>query len=204
MLVRVIFDTCTIRNHLHAKGHQLDLGAIKISKEQLRFSVAGGAYVELLAQLIEGRVKWSEWSQGIPAIDSILDQRWPILPTGRQLASIAGTQTDIEIDHESEKRHLQAVWRHLRNSESKQEIEQRGSYKEINGQEKSFELSVSTLQQVGNAHRTSWKDYIQEMQKLLPATIKNPTEEVILKLMMKNQGTYPGDPPDLSNKLDAV
>ena len=45
------------------------------------------------------------------AIDSILDQRWPLLPTGRQLAAIAGTQTDIAINIEAERRLLRAVWR---------------------------------------------------------------------------------------------
>jgi len=65
MLVRILLDTCTIRNHLHAIGKQLDIGAIRSSTEQLRFSLPGGAGVELLEQLTEGRVSWAEWTNGI-------------------------------------------------------------------------------------------------------------------------------------------
>src|SRR5690242_10616618 len=128
MLVRILLDTCTVRNHLHASGNQLDLGAIRSSTEQLRFSLPGGAGVELLEQLTEGRLPWLEWINGIPAIDSILDQRWPLLPTGRQLAAIAGTQTDLAIDIEAERRHLRAVWEVQRHARSTSDLLRRGWY----------------------------------------------------------------------------
>lgn len=100
LLVRIVLDTCTIRNHLHESGQRLDFEAIEASSDQLRLSVAGGAGFELLEQLTEGRLAWSEWPK-ISTVTPHLDDRWPLLPTGRQLAALSGTQTDIDIDAEA-------------------------------------------------------------------------------------------------------
>ena len=123
MLVRILLDTCTVRNHLHGLRGQLDFKAINSSSEELRFSLPGGTGAELIEQLTKGRITWSEWINGIPAIESILDQRWPLLPTGRQLAAIAETQTDIAINIEDERRHLGAVWRQLRHAKSTSDLQ---------------------------------------------------------------------------------
>lgn len=205
MLVRILLDTCTIRNHLHAIGKQLDISAIRSSTEQLRFSLPGGAGVELLEQLTEGRLSWAEWTNGISAIDSILDQRWPLLPTGRQLAAIAGTQTDIEIDIEAERRHLRAVWRLERHSKSTSDLQRGSWYEGADGQRYGIKLELPKLQSAGSAQRASWKDYIRHIQTLLPSLgVTKVSEADILALMKMNQGTYPGDPPDLGDKLDSV
>jgi len=205
MLVRILLDTCTVRNHLHAIGKQLDFNAIRSSHEQLRFSLPGGTGVELLEQLTEGRISWSEWTKGIPAIDSILDQRWPLLPTGRQLAALAGTQTDIVIDIEAERRHLQAVWRLQRHSNNTPDLQRGGWYEGTDGKRYGIKLELSKLQMVSTTERDSWKNYIRHIQALLPSLgMKRGTEADILSLMKMNQGTYPGDPPDLGDKLDSV
>lgn len=205
MLSRVILDTCTIRNHLHGMGTQLDIGAIRSSSEQLRFSLPGGASVELLEQLTEGRVPWSEWTNGIPLIDSILDHRWPLLPTGRQLAALAGTQTDIAIDIEAERRHLKAVWRLQCLSKCTADLEKGGHYEGVDGQKYGIKLEIPKLQAAAKAERESWINYIHHIQSLLPSLgLKNVGEADILALMKSNQGTYPGDPPDLGDKLDSV
>ena len=205
MLVRILLDTCTVRNHLHAIGKQLDFGAIRSSTEQLRFSLPGGAGVELLEQLTEGRVSWQEWINGIPAIDSILDQRWPLLPTGRQLAAIAGTQTDIAIDIEAERRHLRAVWRLQRHATSTGDLQRGGWYEGADGNRYAIKLELPKLQATGTAQRDSWRNYIHHIQSLLPSLgVTRATEADILALMKMSQGTYPGDPPDLGDKLDSV
>lgn len=205
MLARILLDTCTVRNHLHANGMQLDFKAIHSSVEQLRFSLPGGAGVELLEQLTEGRVSWKEWTTGIQAIDSILDQRWPLLPTGRQLAAIAGTQTNVAIDIEAERRHLRAVWRLQRHSKSTSDLERGGWYEGVDGQRYAIKLELPKLQSAGAAERDSWKNYIRHIQTLLPSLgVKQASEADILALMKMNQGTYPGDPVDLGDKLDSV
>ena len=49
------------------------------------------------------------------------------------------------------------------------------------------------------------EEYIQHIQSLLPSLGETEiTEEGILAQMKKNQGTYPGDPPDLGDKLDSA
>jgi len=205
MLVRILLDTCTIRNHLHAIGKQLDFGAIRSSTEQLRFSLPGGAGVELLEQLTESRVSWQEWTKGIPAIDSILDQRWPLLPTGRQLAAIAGTQTDVSIDIEAERRQLRAVWRLQRHSKSTADLQRGGWYEGADGKRYAIKLELPKLQAAGTSERDSWKGYIRHIQTLLPSLgVNQASEAEILALMKMNQGTYPGDSPDLGDKLDSV
>ena len=205
MLVRILLDTCTIRNHLHTVGKQLDISAIRCSTEQLRFSLPGGVGVELLEQLTEGRVSWSEWENGMPVIDSILDQRWPLLPTGRQLAAIAGTQTDIDIDIEAERRHLRAVWRLQRHSKNTADLERGGWYEGADGQRYAIKLELPKLHSTATAEREAWKNYIHHIQTLLPLLgVPQPSEADILALMKMNQGKYPGDPPDLGDKLDSV
>ena len=205
MLVRILLDTCTLRNHLHTIGKQLDFGAIHSNTEQLRFSVPGGAGVELLEQLTEGRLSWAEWTKGIPTIDSILDQRWPLLPTGRQLAAIAGTQTDIAIDIEAERRHLRAVWGLQRYAKSTADLQRGGWYEGADGKRYAIKLELPKLQAAGTAERDSWRDYIHHIQALLPCLgVAGATEGDILAMMKMNQGTYPGDPPDLGDRLDSV
>jgi hypothetical protein len=205
MLVRTLLDTCTIRNHLHAVGKQLDFGAICTSTEHLRFSLPGEAGVQLLQQLTQGRVSWQEWTSGIPAIDSILDQRWPLLPTGRLLAAIAGTQTDIAVDIEAERRRLRAVWRLLRHSKSTVDLRRIGWYEAADGKRRATNLKLPKPQAAGCAERESWKKPVRHIQTLLPSLgINEATEADILALMKMNQGAYPGDPPDLGDKLGSV
>jgi hypothetical protein len=121
------------------------------------------------------------------------------------LAAIAGTQTDIVIDTEAERRHLRAVWRLLRHSKSTSELQRGGWYEGADGRRYGIKLELSKLQTVSAAERDSWRDYIRHIQTLLPSLgVKNATESDILSLMKMNQGTYPGDPPDLGDKLDSA
>ena len=111
-----------------------------------------------MEQLTEERVTWEEWTQKIPAIDSILDQRWPLLPTGKQLAALAGTQTDISIDIEAERRHLRAVWRLLRTATRNADLQRGGEYKGEDGQRYYIKLELPKLQSVATAERESWRN----------------------------------------------
>lgn len=159
----------------------------------------------MLEQLTEGRVAWTEWSNRMPSIDSILDRRWPLLPTGRQLAALAETQTDISVDIESEQRYLRAVWSLQRYATSTADLQRGGWYEGADGKKYAFKLELSKLQAAATAERESWRNYIQHIQSLLPSLgMTGATEEVILALMKQGQGTYPGDPPDLADKLDSA
>jgi hypothetical protein len=198
-------DTCTIRNHLHGTGQRLDFAAIKSSTEQLRLSVAGGAGFELLEQLIEGRLPWSVWSN-ISTITPLLDDRWPLLPTGRQLAALAGTQTDITIDVEKERRCLRACWRLQSVARSNDDIINKGGWFDgADGNRYAIHLQMPGLTSTGAAERQSWIDYIDHIQKLLSKLgLASLDEDSIVALMKSNPNAYPGDPPDFHKRLDAV
>ena len=205
MLVRILLDTCTVRNHLHGLRGQLDFKAINSSSEELRFSLPGGTGAELIEQLTKGRITWSEWINGIPAIESILDQRWPLLPTGRQLAAIAETQTDIAINIEDERRHLGAVWRQLRHAKSTSDLQCIERYEGADRRQYGVTLDLSRPYEVCKAERNKWIHYIHHIQSLVKSSgLRNPSESEIVSLMKKDLGTQPGDPPDLGDKLDSV
>lgn len=205
MLVRILLDTCTVRNHLHGLRGQLDFKAINSSSEELRFSLPGGTGAELIEQLTKGRITWSEWINGIPAIESILDQRWPLLPTGRQLAAIAETQTDIAINIEDERRHLGAVWRQLRHAKSTSDLQCIERYEGADRRQYGVTLDLSRPYKVCKAERNKWIHYIHHIQSLVKSSgLRNPSESEIVSLMKKDLGTQPGDLPDLGDKLDSV
>lgn len=205
MLVRIVLDTCTVRNHLHEIGKRLDFAAIKSSTEQLRFSLAGGTAFELLEQLTEGRLPWSEWPK-ISSITPFLDDRWPLLPTGRQLAALAGTQTDITIDVEAERRHLRACWRLQTVARCNDDLVSKGGwYEGSDGRKHSIHLQLPDLTATGSHQRRSWIDYIGHIKTLAPQMGFTSLNELsILALLKSNPNAYPGDPPDFGDRVDAV
>lgn len=91
MFVRIILDTCTARNHIDGCTPQLDLAAIKKRPQDVHISVAASAFVELLAQIADARVAYSDWKTQIVPVNEVLDTRWPCFPNGKQLAWLAGT-----------------------------------------------------------------------------------------------------------------
>lgn len=205
MLVRIVLDTCAIRNILHNDSSQLDFEAIKSSNEQLRFSVAGGAGVELLEQLVSGQIKWSDWAENIKKITKILDGRWPLLPTGRQLTALAGTQTDITIDIENERRYLNACWNLQVRSKSTSDLQKGGYYEKSNGERIILKLTLDNLSNVLDKERQSWIDYIQNIQELVQDRgITTTDQKSILNILKSTSGNYPGDPPDYGDRLDSV
>lgn len=204
MLVRILLDTCVIRGHLHESGTPLDLIAIHRSSEQLRFSIPGGTWVELLEQLTEERLKWTDWANKIPAIDSILDNRWPILPTNKKLAALAGTHTDVPIDEENVRRHMKAIWHLTRHSKSTQELEKGEFFRRTDGEIRQIKLEISKLKEAANSERELWKNIINKTQDTFKRSGHTPSEGEMVALLKEHQGTHPGDPPNLSEKLDSV
>lgn len=206
MLIRIVLDTCTVRNHLHDTGQRFDRQAIAESTEQLRFSVAGGAGFELMEQLIEERLPWSVWNGKISTFTPLLDDRWPLLPTGSQLAAIAGTQTGLSIDIENERRHLRACWRLQTIASCPDDLTSRGGwYERADGQKMSVKLNLSDLKSTGTKERKFWIDYIAHIQTLAPKLgFMTLDEKSILAMLKSNPNAYPSDPPDFGDKMDAV
>src|SRR5262249_53777554 len=114
MFVRVVLDTCTVRNHTDGCSPQLDLQLIRQKRDHVRVSLSASAFVELTAQIADGRLPFARWKERIPPLNAVLDQRWPCLPNGKQLAWLAGTQVVEPIENlEDESRHMRACWHHL-------------------------------------------------------------------------------------------
>ena len=157
------------------------------------------AEYELLEQLTEGRLSWDEWGANVHVINDILDDRWPLLPTGRQLAALSGTQTDIKLDIEQERRHLRACWQLQSTARSSSDLTQRGRwYEGVDGKKYSIKLHVPRLTSTMSGERQSWIGYIHQIQSLAQkAGMSRLDEATILTLMKSSPEAYPGDPPDL-------
>jgi hypothetical protein len=205
MLVRVILDTCTVRSHLHCIGNQIDLDGIHRSSELLRISIAGGTIFELLEQLIEGRVQWSEWGQKIRTIDSVLDRRWPIFPTGNPLALLSKTQTGEHSNIESTRRLLCAAWDSLRSAACTDDLKAGVNYEDVDGKHYSVRLNAEDLSTRGADLRDGWKGWVGNVSELINATFKSPPpEDFLADLVRKKLGSGLGDSIDLADRLDAA
>jgi len=86
--IRILFDTCTVRNSLHPDEIKLNISAILTKIQKYRISLADGAFAELISQLVTHRVSFLDWSSNASQLDSILDQEWPIFPGGKDLSVI--------------------------------------------------------------------------------------------------------------------
>ena len=110
MFVRIVLDTCTVRNHTDGCFPQLDLNLVRRKRDLVRISLSASAFVELAAQLADGRLSFARWQKYIAPINAILDQRWPCLPNGKQLGWLAGTQVVEPIENlEDESRYMQRL-----------------------------------------------------------------------------------------------
>jgi len=205
MIVRVVLDTCIARKHLQGDGTTIDGTALTTSREQPRLSLAGTAGAELLEQLIDNRLPFAEWANRVRTFDELLDPRWPILPTGRQLSAIAGTQTDLSVDLEEERHHLSACWRLMRDARCVEDLQRAMPVGVRDGQLIGVRLDRERLKRVMDSERQSWIAYIERMNQSLVSEGIGPSDRRrLISLMRSTQGTGPGDPPDLARRLDAV
>ena len=189
MIARVVLDTGVVRNHIHDSNPQLDFEAIKSSSEQLRFSIAGGAGIELLEQLTRGSIDWDEWSSRIGILDRILDSRWPMIPSGKQLAALAELQNDIEYDINEDRSYMQEVWKFQSRARSADDL--------------GAKLDPEELKKMCKQERKDWIEHVHKMQiKIWEEGLVNPSEDEILQLGRGE--SHPGDPHDYNKKTDAI
>lgn len=110
MVVRVILDTCAVRHIAHQDDLQLDLDAIRGSSEDLRFSIADAAHLELVSQLTKGELDFAAWRHAVSELRDVLDEEWPVFPGGSLLHRLTGLNDDGEVDWELMRQHFQAGW----------------------------------------------------------------------------------------------
>jgi hypothetical protein len=205
MFVRVVLDTCTVRNHIHSHVPSIDLPLVRRKQDQVRLSLSASAFVELTAQLTEGRIPYADWQARVSALDAALDPRWPCLPNGKQLAWLAGTQVAEPIDVENESRHMRAYWHHLLTI-APHEIGRAAVRFQLSDRSwKEIRLNKDTLDRTIKQERKDWIDYVKKMQDELPEQgLGAKSEDKILDLMRTNFGTNPLDAPGIADKLDGV
>jgi hypothetical protein len=206
VFVRVVLDTCTVRNHTDDCQPQIDVNLLQERRDGVRLSLSASAFVELTRQLADGDLPYARWKEKSPSINAMLDPRWPCLPNGKQLAWLAGTQMHAPIESlEDESRHMRACWFHLLDVAPAEIGKCQVVYRVSDGTLKSIRLDATHLRNVIAGQRQEWIDYIQKMQKELPErgfTAKD--EDAILDLMRSDFGSDPLDAPGIAEKLDAA
>ncbi len=206
MFVRIVLDTCTVRNHTDGCFPQLDLNLVRRKRDLVRISLSASAFVELAAQLADGRLSFARWQKYIAPINAILDQRWPCLPNGKQLGWLAGTQVVEPIENlEDESRYMRACWHHLLGVSPGQIGRCQVVYRVSDGALRSIRLDAQTLREIIATQRQEWIDFIRRMQTDLPSRgITGADEETIREVMRSDFGSDPSDAPGVAEKLDVV
>ncbi len=206
MFVRVVLDTSTVRNNTDNCFPQLDLNLINQKRDLIRLSLSASALVELTAQIAEGRLPFTRWQERISPVNTVLDQRWPCLPNGKQLAWLAGTQTIEPIENvEDKSRHMRTCWHHLLTITSEEIGKCQVVYRVSDGTFRSICLDPQHLKDTIGEKRQEWIDYIRKMQTILPSLGLTPADEdAIYEIMRSDFGDDALGAPGNAEKLDAA
>jgi hypothetical protein len=206
MLIRVILDTCTVRSLVHRDDPTLDLQAIRTCKDQLRLSLPGSAFAELLEQLCSSTrgISFSNWQLAAVHLDTILDKRWPCFPSGKELSALTKVQA-LSLDVPLEQCYMQACWRLLKSATSVADLQNPMLFQSPDGQSYEIKLDLETLANVNSGERQSWIDYIEKMRKMLVSVdLGRHDEERVYDMIRSDHGSQPDDSPEMSRKLDSV
>ena len=206
MFVRVVLDTSTVRNHTDDCFPQLDLNLIKERRNLVRLSLSASALVELTAQIVDRRLPFARWQERIWPINAVLDQRWPCLPNGKQLAWLAGTQIIEPIENlEDESRHMRTCWHHLLDVTPEEIGKCQVVYRVSDGTLRSIRLDPKNLKETIGGKRQEWIGYIRKMQTVLSSRgLTAAHEDAIYEIMRSDFGNDPLDAPDIAEKLDVT
>jgi len=206
MFVRVVLDTCTVRKHISNRTPRLDINLIKQKCDMVRLSLSASAFVELTRQVADGDVPFASWQASVPVLNSILDERWPCLPNGKQLAWLAGTQVVDPIESvEDESRHMRACWFHLCDVRPEQIGRCEVRYRLSDGTFRKIRLDRQKLNELVAGQRQEWIDYVRRMQADLSGRgLTARDADAIVELMRSDFGSDPSDASGVAAKLDTV
>ncbi len=205
MLTRILLDTCTVRHFLSNAGPQLDSSSAIPRLWKYRISIADGAFAEFFEQLSNLPAKFAKWQCKFQDLDCLLDPKWPIFVGGRELAAIAGFQTDLSIDLRDSQIYHQTIWKLLRDSGSLNQMLAGIKYTDASGSRKMLKPNPSQIKNTLDKDRESWIDFIVEMQRHQgdgKADLR--TLPKIEAYLSSNLGSMPTDIPDLAARLNAV
>lgn len=160
--IRVVFDTCIVRQLIHDDPEAIDVEALHKHANGILVSLAPTATVELASQLKQERIPFDAWEKQIGRIDTVIDVNMPIVPCAREGFALAGLVDVSSRDLEQSIQHGQMAWQTLRNidNETKSDIAM--------GFETSTDLTVMTIRseptaQVVSLMRSSFADMIDDL-----------------------------------------
>lgn len=204
MITRILLDTCVIRNFIHQIGPKLDVPALLPRLWKYRISLADGTTAELMNQFAEKRISFQDWKDRIGELDKILDPRFPVFLGGRELAALAGLQTDLKFDASEVQAHKQAIWKLLRDATDEIKLLAGVNYKDAQG-DKALRPDPIQIQTAMQQARQTWISYVDKMKQLEQQTPGLFSSLAKTKAYLSSGlGSASTDPPDLATRLDAV
>jgi hypothetical protein len=205
MLVRVVLDTCAVRNYLHGSSPSIDFALVQQQKGGVSLSLSASAFIELAGQIADGHIDYATWEQRTPDFDAVLSSRWPCLPNGKQLAFLAGSPTTEPFNVYDESQHMRACWHHLRTVSPDEVRRCKVVYRVSDGTLRSIRLDQSELQKTLGEQRRDWIDYVRKMEdELSAAGITDRDEEKIYQKMYADFDTTPLDIPHAAVRLTSI
>lgn len=78
--IRVVFDTCIVRQLIHDDPETIDVEALHKHTDGILVSLAPTAAVELASQLKQERIPFDAWAKRIGRIDTVIDVNMPVVP----------------------------------------------------------------------------------------------------------------------------
>lgn len=202
--IRILFDTCTIRNLLYPDGLKVDIDAILTRIYKYRISLADGAFAELISQLVTHRISFFDWSNYASELNRILDQEWPIFPGGKDLSVMAGLQKDLDSDLNEVKQARQAAWKLLRDANCERTLLSGTIYRDTKGRLIELPVNPVHIEEAMQGARKTWIDRIEEIQRMQH---EDPTRFSSLEkteiFVRGDLGKAITDPPDLLDRLNA-
>jgi len=198
--MRLVLDTCTVRNYIQPKKVSPEnipnISGLGSYVPHILVSIADTAFLELICQLLNGGIPFDDWAQRIHEIDTVLEPSLPIFPGGNELAVMSGIIQNIKFNIEDTKIFQQTAWRFIRDARSKDDILKKELiFADSKGvQSLSFMGETFTKLLMDNAHM-NWSDNIEKiyskldqfapgisLKPLISGTLANLPAEIPIKL----------------------
>jgi len=199
MPVRVLLDTCVVRSYVHTVGPKLDIEGIVAHASELRVSLADSCFAELMAQLLERRCNFSDWSSKVHELDSILDKAFPIFPGGNELAYMSGIWQPAPINLSDSAIYYCACWDYMSSAKCIDDLTNEVTFTDSEGTHRICG-NENQVKMTLEGHRNRWRDYVHDMQKRLAG--KKPEE--VWSLIRMGLSPKDGEPADFAARLDCV
>lgn len=189
MRIQIVLDTCVVRNIAHQNGAQLDAGAIRNNKEDLRFSLTDPTYLELHAALSEGRLSWEEWPRAAKFLDEILDDEWPILPSGAELHKVSGL-FDGDFDRHKLQEFVKACWSYLAEASNAADLQREMIFALSDGRKFKIGGHAPKSSDARENEREEWIEFIESVRNIYDPkewSQNSTTKAILYKLQQLEQ-----------------